>query len=676
MTSPSAVADRLHHRFGRGVVQLDPVSGAPVQFSTPADPDRRYLLDHDVLWHSVEHQWGSGFVVAESGSGRWNAPETLHITEDRVESSFRPLPGLRLTVARDFDDGFRERYTWQNTSAQEIRITSLGIQTPFADIYEDAANAVARAVHAHVFTGGSWAWVLAEPMSGVGMRLGLIVRRGELNGYSIESRNQNTSSNARGHILLHVTDAARNPSAFGGQPVIAIAPGERYELEWELDWYPDEAAFLSAVRGPAEIPNPMSSTTSEIVVRSSEAVRSTASTVQVRPVDGGYAVSSRCAGVFPLRIGEAAHTEVGFHEPLAEVVRKRAAYILRHQRSVERPGLLGDALVPVDTTTRLTQTGNGWSDWSDGSERIGMAIMLQLGRRLGWLDADVDDVLARWAAFARSHLLDERHTPRRGSNDHTGPRLYDTPWLARFFLERYRWTGEPGDLADALAIMERAFELGVGTYLAIGLPEVCADLAAELDRVGRSGDAARLRTEVVASAGHFLARGADIPAHEVSYEQSMAAPLVALLAEAHRITGDEDVVAALRTDLPKLLAFSGPQPYARLFRVAIRHWDGFWFGTRRLWGDVFPHHWSALTAAAIAELPVELRTPELDDTMRSILHGGMSSFFPDGSATCAFVLPTAVDGVAAHSPDPLANDQDWHLVIWMQLHDRRGVRVE
>ncbi|WP_079051792.1 hypothetical protein [Streptomyces regalis] len=44
----------------------------------------------------------------------------------------------------------------------------------------------------------------------------------------------------------------------------------------------------------------------------------------------------------------------------------------------------------------------------------------------------------------------------------------------------------------------------------------------------------------------------------------------------------------------------------------------------------------------------------------------------DGSATCAFVLPSPVDGRPAHTADPLANDQDWHLVLWLRallIHD-------
>jgi hypothetical protein len=118
-----------------------------------------------------------------------------------------------------------------------------------------------------------------------------------------------------------------------------------------------------------------------------------------------------------------------------------------------------------------------------------------------------------------------------------------------------------------------------------------------------------------------------------------------------------------------LLAFGGPQPHVRTRAVAIRHWDGFWFGADRQWGDTFPHYWSTLTAQVLLRLPPELRTDQGDAAARDVLVANMVNYREDGSATCAFVYPSTVDGRPAHREDPLANDQDWHAVIWMRLLD-------
>lgn len=131
----------------------------------------------------------------------------------------------------------------------------------------------------------------------------------------------------------------------------------------------------------------------------------------------------------------------------------------------------------------------------------------------------------------------------------------------------------------------------------------------------------------------------DLPYHEVSYEQSITAPLVSLLLEAHRITGRAEYLDGAVERLDWLLAFSGPQPDSRLYGVAIRHWDGYWFGINRQFGDVFPHYWSTLTAEVLARLPQERRSARTDDLAKAIFEANMANYGADGSATCAYVFP-------------------------------------
>jgi hypothetical protein len=456
--------------------------------------------------------------------------------------------------------------------------------------------------------------------------------------------------------------------------VLDLAPGEEYVLAWEVAWYDDLADLAAAARPPAEFSAFSATVGAPIAIATALPVQA-AEGVQVTATAGGAVVTAATPGTYWVQVGGDARTEVLFHDTVRDAVSKRAAYVLAHQRSTERPGLLANALVPVDTVTRLTQTTNGWSDWTDGSERIGVALMLQHGLGRGWVDPAVDDALDGWAAFARRHLIDASAAPRRGSQDqHTGIRLYDSPWLAQFFLERFAYHRRDDDLALAARILERAVELGIGRFLTIGFSDVMRDAAAALDAAGHRARAAALRAALVASARYFAEAGAALPAHEVSYEQSIVAPLLNLLSEAYRVTGDEQFLDAVRERLPWLTAFGAPLPHARLYGVAIRHWDGFWFGQRRQWGDVFPHYWSATSAAVLLRLPDALRSPETDALAEAILRANMANYFADGAATCAFVMPTSVDGVAAHAADPLANDQDFHLAIWMHLaHDGLAV---
>ncbi|GAB2981013.1 hypothetical protein GCM10023080_053960 [Streptomyces pseudoechinosporeus] len=239
-------------RFGSGHVVLDPGTGALLRFVDEQDPARRFLLEAETTdWHSVEHQWGSGHLVTERGAARWYTPARLRIEEDGAEAVYTPLPGLRVEVHRSVRGRtLHERYAVVNIASEPVTITALGIQTPFADLYDGAERSLQHAVHAHLFTGGTWAWALAQPMSGRGRVLGVIVREGALRAYAVESRNVNSMSNARGHLVLLVTDHARNPGAFGGQPPIVLQPGQSTAVSWELGWYATACTPWTWTTGP------------------------------------------------------------------------------------------------------------------------------------------------------------------------------------------------------------------------------------------------------------------------------------------------------------------------------------------------------------------------------------------------------------------------------------------
>lgn len=660
--------------LGTGQLLLDENSGAPVQFIDTDAPARRFLLDLALPWHSDEHQWGAGFIVTDRQTHRWNTPTTLIWGAEGNTASHDLGADVALTVKRDWSTGqLRESYVFENQTDGAVTFRSIGIQTPFNDVYDGASAALESSVHAHVWTGGTWAWTLAQPMNGSGRALGLIVREGTLQAYSIESRNPNTLSNARGHIVLQPTDYGRNPNAMGGQRTITLAPRSSWTLTWTAGWYPDVQAFLEETNPPAEIPRVAVPVNETIHIRTASTVSCDGADVRV---DGqNVHITSKDAGMRVVRIGDA-QTEVLFHAPLEEVVQDRVRYLLQHQVTRERAGTLAHAFAPINTDTLLTQLTNGWSDWADGSERIGMAVLLVQARIRGVVGDEADAAIDGWAAFAREHLLDDTAAPRRGSQDqHTGPRLYDAPWLALFFSLRHELFHQSGtakaseDLILAASILERAYELGAERFLAILQSDAVERVADLLDACGDASRARRLRDLLVVSARSFVSLGRQLPAHEVAYEQSIVAPLTSLLGAAYRISGDDVFLPALEERIDWLLAFGGPQPHARLRDIGIRHWDGYWFGRRRQWGDIFPHYWSTLTAVALLRLPATLLTKERRDRAASILASNMANFGRDGWATCAYIFPSTVDSAPAYAADPLANDQDWHLVMWLMLEE-------
>lgn len=88
------------------------------------------------------------------------------------------------------------------------------------------------------------------------------------------------------------------------------------------------------------------------------------------------------------------------------------------------------------------------------------------------------------------------------------------------------------------------------------------------------------------------------------------------------------------------------------------------------------HPPQTLTSTVLFRMPRKLRTTEIDRIADDILRSNTANYQSDGSATCAFVMPSTVDGRPAHVEDPLANDQDWHLVMWLRLLDENIIQLD
>lgn len=90
------------------------------------------------------------------------------------------------------------------------------------------------------------------------------------------------------------------------------------------------------------------------------------------------------------------------------------------------------------------------------------------------------------------------------------------------------------------------------------------------------------------------------PPFEVNYEQSIVAPAANILLQLYLLTREEKYLEDGKKQLQILELFNGHQPDYHLYETAIRHWDGYWFGKNRMYGDTFPHYWSGLTGNCFA----------------------------------------------------------------------------
>ena len=155
--------------------------------------------------------------------------------------------------------------------------------------------------------------------------------------------------------------------------------------------------------------------------------------------------------------------------------------------------------------------------------------------------------------------------------------------------------------------------------------------------------------------------GTNYPPFEVKYEQSIVAPAADILLQVYEITGEEKYLEGGRKQVEVLALFNGEQPDYHLYEVAIRHWDGYWFGKRRMYGDTFPHYWSAQTGKVFRRYAKLTGDAGYAKRAEDSLRGVLSMIFPDGTATCAYVFPYMVNGQRCAYADLYANDQDWGL---------------
>lgn len=188
----------------------------------------------------------------------------------------------------------------------------------------------------------------------------------------------------------------------------------------------------------------------------------------------------------------------------------------------------------------------------------------------------------------------------------------------------------------------------------------------ELCGAGLEMEAQQVRRLFVGHADRFLEKGVRYPGSELNYEQTIVAPAADILLQVYLITGEEKYLEGAKIQVEVLELFNGMQTDYHLHETAIRHWDGFWFGKRRFFGDTFPHYWSAETGNVFEMYGKIMQDETYLKRAEHSRRGVLPMIFADGSASCAYVYPYKVNGVKAAFYDPYANDQDWGLYYYLR----------
>jgi hypothetical protein len=576
-------------------------------------------------WVTDKYQWGNTYYDADGN---------ISVKTDR----------------RQDGDDIVETYTFTNISKKKMTVRNIGIYVPFNDNYPDAKTCMTSRCNVHIWPGGKAAYINAMRMSGKGPHLGLMITEGKITNYDVWERGSNKGmSNFRGVFALCPPD-------------MTLKPGQSYRLAWRLFTHNGTDFDEQLIKRGGT------------VVKSEKYVYAVGETARVDFVTdkGTKTITKKITST-----GEHNIDYKGSYATLLgisgekELIDKRIQFILDHQQMNDpNDPRYGAFMIYDNEGDSILANDHGRSDLSEGRERIGMGILLAaygLSNEKGKANSEkLTAALERYAKFVRKKLQYPDY--RTKSNVSGGKnRGYNYAWVADFYFRMSLLTGNRQYALDGYATLQALYrQFGYGFYC-IDYPVVTGPKA--LEKAGLTFERDQLLYDFQATADILVKNGLDFPKFEVNYEQSIIAPAVQFLCEVYQATNNKRYLNAAKNMLPALEALQWHQPSYRMNEIAIRHWDGYWFGKRQTYGDVYPHYWSAITAAAYHRYAQCTGDSTYQQRALQTVRGNLSLFFEDGKATCAFVMPRMVNGKPAHYADAYANDQDWALMYYMLVNE-------
>ncbi len=617
------------------------------------------------------------------GFGTWGVPLGFDFcgmeeSGDKITAHYRK-DTLELEAVRSMEENLlRERYIFRNAGTFDLYFQrgGLAIYTTFNDSYQDAATCIRQRCHAHIWCGGENSYVHALKMGLFPTEIALILTAGALDAYSVR-REVKESSNDRGDFLLH-------PAPFH------LLPGEETILEWVIAAFPQKRFKETVLARPGGVVISFEQETVfqeepfRITVECEELPGKATVFCDGREIPGTVGDGALSVEYYPERLGEHRFDfEVGgrrFHafgicvEPFEEILEKRIRFLLRKQQMTDPASPLYGAFLIYDNEEHAQYYNYLWRDHNASGERCNMGRLicryLQTHK-----DAEADRALGLFEQFLLREIYDgESGEVFNDIGKHSEfRRPYNSAGLIGFWLEMYRLRRQEKYLVWIERSMRVFYENGGYRFYPNGT--LFSDCLCAIRAAGRRDSADELENMIRKHVEQICSIGFLYPPHEVRFEQTITTPAVAILSAFYdRIEQSPAVLDEARRQAELLDHFQGDQPDYRLHEIPIRHWDEYWFGKRRLFGDTFPHYLSCLSARAFLLYAGISGDRTFEEKARRCMRNCLCLFFPDGTASCAYLYPFSVtmlnpDGSIAESArrgeffDPWANDQDGALYL-------------
>ena len=628
-------------------------------------------------WVKENVAWGLGYFTLtrghESVKKEWSKP--VEINHEGTEVVYRE-GCVSIRVSRIFtDEGLTEIYTLSNEGKEPISLYDIGIYTPFNDNYPGAEECIRARTNVQVWNGESAAYVNALRMGGFAPHLGLVLTEGAIKSYEIWERGaQKGNSQYRGVLALNLPD-------------LYLKSGDSYSVAWNLFPHNGNEDFKQNLlkQGSTLVSSDkyvyQKGETARVVMQTALPLENCTARLNGVPVpvsrmNGRYVVETQLMQPGEVRVdffygnGKQTHADLLVISSEKALLEKRVDFIRTHQQMNRQDDPRFGAYMIYDNegdSIYLNDTPNcNPVDRDEGAERVGMGVLLAKQYRLTKNDA-LKESLLKYARFLREKLQTDDYVTYSSVDQTNRNRGYNYMWVADFYFQMYQATGDRNFAVDGYQTLQAMFrQFGYGFY-AIGIPVLVG--LESLEAAGMKKEYKKLLADFKKTGDVFVQNGLNYPKFEVNYEQSIVAPAVQFLSQLYLVTKEQKYLDEVKRQIPVVEAFNGFQPSYHLNEVAVRHWDGYWFGKREMFGDTFPHYWSTVTAAVYYYYALCTGDRSYQERAENIVRNNLCLFFEDGKASCAYLYPYKIDGVKGQFYDPYANDQDWALVYYLLVNE-------
>lgn len=558
------------------------------------------------------------------------------------------------------EDRLIEKYTFTNKCDCPVSVAKgeIGIYTTFNDSYDAADICMTERCNTHIWCGGNTTWVNALKMGVSDINLGLVLTKGSIDCYSVE-RDLSKSSNDRGDFLLH-------PSAF------TLEAGESYTIEWELFFHSGTEDFTKKLSEyDIIIPKAEHYTVfkdEKIVLTLNKKASIILDDEILSENTDEFTYSPKRTGEhnFIIKDGEkTTNIRIYVSENMDELVKKRVEYIASNQQYHKENSPLDGAYLVFDTKEKYQYFDNNHADHNASRERIGMALLIAEYLKKN-NDENIRKSLEKYKKFFFTQFIDENsgEVYNTINKDNTYYRLYNYSWAIMFLVDLYKLENNKAYLEIMVRLIKRYYKDGGSRFYPNGwfLFETVECLkVAGFDAMAE--EVSDLYREHVLN---MVKIGTSYPKHEVNYEQTIVTPGATIISQYMLASGSREFLEDAKKQIDILSRFNGNQPDYHLYETAIRHWDDFWFGKSKIYGDTFPHYWSSLTGLAYLNYYKLTGDKEYLEKATDNIRNCLCLFYPDGGASCAYVYPYSLNGVRGEFYDEWANDQDFALYYYLK----------